>query len=102
MKGYITRTDKLGLENRIATLEEELDRVDRSAWFGIWAQDKPLNELEDRIASLEDEVCREGLMRRKAELKIAELEKKIAKETDERMSAEYDRIADKVRLERTE
>jgi polyhydroxyalkanoate synthesis regulator phasin len=41
------------LENRIAALEEKLETVDRRAWEGIWAQDQPLHELEERVAALE-------------------------------------------------
>lgn len=85
----------------VEEIERKLDRVQREAWSEMWAQGRELNELKERIGSLEEEVLREGSMRRKADLKIAELEKKIAKETEERIFAEYDRIADEVRLERT-
>jgi hypothetical protein len=42
------------------------------------ARDVRIDELKERIASLEEEVLREGSMRRKADLKIMAHEKKIA------------------------
>jgi tetrahydromethanopterin S-methyltransferase subunit G len=37
------------IESRLAALEEKLDKVDRKAWQGIWAQGKEVDELQERV-----------------------------------------------------